>query len=251
MVKRGTPLPKKLKCDAIVEALLELRFDGKDDLPEVFIGRFVDHRNWKGWVQRTLPAYNIPAQFRSVVPNVKFAPIIELVENESKAVLRIGPSVVSFHRQAPYVGWEKFKPELERVTAALFETIKDVLVTRLGLRYMNSLRPNLHGIAALTDLDVEMTVSGDAISKAANLNFTTQLGKESACAVRIATPEFILGNLPADTSVYVDVDVFTNEGFKTADNKTVDEWVEFAHTQEKTEFFRLFKQPVLDKLREE
>lgn len=250
MVKRGTPLPKKLKSDAIVEAFLELRFDGKD-LPEVFFGRFVDHPNWKGWEQRLLPAYNIPPQFRSIDPNVKFAPTIELVEKESKAVLRIGPSVVSYHRQVPYVGWEKFKPELERVTTTLFETRKDAIITRLGLRYMNSLRPNLHGIAALTDLDVEMTVSGDAILKAANLNFTNPLGKESACTVRIATPEFILGIIPADTSVFVDVDVFTNEGFKTADKKIVDEWVEFAHTQEKTEFFRLFKQPTIDKLREE
>jgi uncharacterized protein (TIGR04255 family) len=250
MVKRGTALPKKLKYDAIVEALLELRFESKG-LPEIFLGRFIDHSNWTGWVQRQLPAYNIPPQLRSIDPNVQFAPIIELIGQDSKAVLRIGPSVVSYHRQAPYVGWEKFKPELERVASTLFDTTKDVVIKRLGLRYMNALRPNLHGISGLTDLDVKMTVSEEAISKAANLNFTTELGRDSACIVRIATPDFILGIIPADTSVYIDVDVFTREGFKTTDRKLVAEWVDFAHTEEKTEFFRLFTQTTIDKLREE
>lgn len=250
MVRRGAELPKKLKSDAIVEAVLELRFESAA-LPEVFLGRFVDHSNWRGWVQRTLPAYNIPAQFRSLDPNVQYAPVVELLEGNSKAVLRIGPSVVSFHRQAPYVGWQKFRPELERVAATLFETNKDVAIKRLGLRYMNCLRPQLHGITALTDLDVQMMVSGEAVAKSANLNFTVQLGSDSVCTVRIATLDFVTGNIPADTSVYIDVDVYTKEGFKTNNKKNVDEWVEFAHTQEKTEFFRLFTQPTIDSLRED
>jgi len=250
MVKRGTPLPKKLKCDAIVEALLELRFESQL-LPDIFIGRFADRENWQGWAQNLLPAYNLPPQLRTIDPNVQYLPTIELVHNDGTRVLRIGPSVVSYHRKAPYVGWEKFKPELEQATAALFESAKDAVIKRLGLRYMNSLRPNLHGIAGLTDLDVKMTVSEDSITKAANLNFTMQFDKQSACTVRIATPEFVMGVLPADTSVYIDVDVYTNEGFATKDKKDVDEWVEFAHAQEKTEFFHLFTQSTIDKLREE
>jgi uncharacterized protein (TIGR04255 family) len=250
MVKRGTALPKKLTNDAIVEAVLELRFESTG-LPEVFFGRFIDHSNWRGWQQRLLPAYNLPPQFRSLDPNVQYAPVIELLGQDAKAILRIGPSVVSFHRQAPYVGWEKFRPELERVTATLFGTNTEVMVKRLGLRYMNSLRPHLHGISALTDLDIKMSVSGEAIATSANLNFMTKLGNESTCTVRVATPDFLMGNIPPDTTVYIDVDVYTNDGFKTTSKKTVDEWIEFAHTQEKTEFFRLFPQPIIDKLREE
>jgi len=250
MVKRATPLPIKLKCDAIVEALLEFRFESQL-LPDIFIGRFADRESWQGWAQNLLPAYNLPPQLRTIDPNVQYAPTIELVDKEGARVLRIGPSVISYHRKAPYVGWAKFKPELEQVTAALFGAAKDAVIKRLGLRYMNSLRQNVHGIAALTDLDLKMTVSEDAITKAANLNFTTQFEKQTACTVRIATPEFVIGVLPADTSVYIDVDVYTSEGFATKDKKVVDEWVEFAHTQEKTEFFHLFKQSTIDKLREE
>jgi hypothetical protein len=44
VIKRGTPLPKKLKDDAIVEAVFELRFDSST-LAEVFLGRIADHNN--------------------------------------------------------------------------------------------------------------------------------------------------------------------------------------------------------------
>jgi len=249
MVKRGTALPKKLKNDAIVEAVVELRFESQG-LPEVFIGRFIDHKNWSAWTQRQLPAYNLPAQVRTLDPNMQFAPTIELADNENKTLLRIGPYVVSFHRQAPYIGWEKFKPELERVTATLVEATKDVTIKRLGLRYLNALRPDLHGIAALTDLDIKITVSEEVIAKAANLNFTAPVGRDSSCTVRIATPELVVG-IPAGTSVFIDVDVSTNPGFTTKEKKAADEWIEFAHSQEKIEFFRLFTKSTIDNLREE
>jgi len=252
MVKRGTALPKKLKFDAIVEALLELRFQTKG-IPEVFLGRLIDNEPWKNWEQRQLPAYNLPPQFRALDPNIQFAPIIELVGPGTKTILRVGGRVISYHRQAPYVGWEQFKPELELLTTTLFKTSDALVVRRLGLRYMNALRPTLHSVSSIADLDVKMSVFEDAITSAVNLNFTTQVGNGTSCTVRIATPEFVQqgGIIPSDTSVFVDVDVYTNEGFKTTHKKDVDEWVEFAHTQEKVEFFHLFRQPTIDKLREE
>jgi uncharacterized protein (TIGR04255 family) len=250
MVKRGIPLPKKLKYDAIIEAVFELRFDIKE-ISEVFFGRFIDRDKWKGWQQRQLPAYNIPAQFRSIDPNIKYAPIIELIDNESKAILRLGPSVVSYHRQAPYIGWEKFKPELIGVIASLFGAAPGIVTKRLGLRYMNALRPGLHNVRGVADLDIQMSVFEDVISRSVNLNFITKLEKNSSCAVRIATPEFIQGVIPADTSVFVDVDVYTDEGFSAVEKKPVEEWIEFAHTQEKIEFFHLFGQATIDKLKEE
>lgn len=249
MVRSGTLLPKKLKRDSIVEAVGEFRFDTQA-FPEVFLGRFVDHLNWKGWRQRQLPAYNIPAQIRLTDPNVKFSPIIELAQPDSKAVLRIGPSVVSYHRIAPYVGWAMFKPELERVAETLFDTAVNPGVRRIGLRYMNALQPGLHYIKSVADLDVQVVVSEDIVTRNLNINYTTDIGNNSSCTVRIATKEFVQGALPETMSVFVDVDVFTNEGFSTSDRKKVTDWIEFAHMQEKTEFFRLFKQETIDQLRE-
>ncbi len=208
---------------------------------------------WKGWQQRQLPAYNIPAQFRSLDPNVQYQPTIELLDGDSRTILRLGPSVISYHRQAPYSGSDKFKTsELLSMTKALFDTNPaGILITRLGLRYMNALRPKLHDIDGISALDLKISVSEDAITKAVNLNFTTKVRDESTCAVRIELTEFLQGPFPPDTSVFVDVDVYTNDGFRTDSKRTVDEWVEFAHTQEKIEFFHLFKQATIEKLKEE
>jgi uncharacterized protein (TIGR04255 family) len=250
MVKRGTSVPKKLKQDAIIEAVVEFRFES-ETIPEVFLGRLIDHPYWKGWLQTRLPAYEVPPQIRRINPLMQFAPIIQLAQAESKAALRIGPSVVSFHRLAPYVGWAAFKPELERVVDGLFAKVENPKVTRIGFRYLNALRPAIHHISAIADLDLSLTVSDVTLLSNVNLNFTTNIGPDTSCTVRIATKEFIQGPLPPDTSVYVDVDVFTNEGFSASDNTAVNKWVEFAHTQEKAAFFSLFRQPTIDELREE
>lgn len=238
MVARGTPLPNKLKHDGIVEALLELRFES-DTIPEVFLGRIIDHQYWRGFQQRRLPAYEIPAQLRHVVPNVRYAPIIELIGPDEKAALRFGPSVLSYHRTRPYVGWTNFKPELERVVETLFETTENISVNRLGFRYLNVLTPTLHQINSIADLDLKLTIANDELSTNVNVNLTTSVSTNSSCTVRIATKEFVQG-VPLDTSVFIDVDVFTNEGFSTSDKAVVNAWVADAHAQEKTEFFHLF-----------
>jgi hypothetical protein len=48
-------LPQKLKNDAIVEAIFEIRFDTSTIL-EVLIGRLADLVPWNGFKQQRLPA---------------------------------------------------------------------------------------------------------------------------------------------------------------------------------------------------
>jgi uncharacterized protein (TIGR04255 family) len=252
MVKRGTELPKKLKQDAIVEAVVEFRFESST-IPEVFLGRVIDSQRWRGWLKKQLPAYNLPPQIRRIDRNVQYAPLFQLSEPGSPAALRIGPKVLSFHQLAPYVGWMVFKPALEAVVETLFSTVDGLQVKRIGLRYMNALRPGIHNIRSVADLDLKLVVSEDLLSEKVNLNFITKVRGDSSCIVRVSTMDFVQGptQIPADTSVFVDVDVYTNDGFTTSDKTVVNDWVEFAHTQEKTEFFHLFTQNAIDNLREE
>jgi uncharacterized protein (TIGR04255 family) len=197
-----------------------------------------------------LPAYELPAQLRQIDANLRHAPIIELIGAESKAALRIGPSVISYRRTSPYVGWQKFKPELLQVVESLFATTENTRVTRMGIRYLNSLTRDRHFIGSIADLDLRLKIAEDDITDSANINFITSPGNNSSCAVRIATKEFVQGSIPQDTSVFIDVDVFTKEGFMTSDQTAVKEWIEFAHGIEKREFFHLFTQESIDKLKE-
>jgi hypothetical protein len=50
--------------------------------------------------------------------------------------------------------------------------------------------------------------------------------------------------------VYVDVDVFTAEGFKSADPTEIKQWVSDAHEVEKAEFFGLLTAKTIEALRE-
>ena len=74
----GKPIPQKLKHDAIVEALVEIRFDAST-IPEVLLGRLADHEPWKGFDQRRLPAYEIPAPIRQADANLRYNPWFELM----------------------------------------------------------------------------------------------------------------------------------------------------------------------------
>lgn len=247
MASRGRHVPEKLKNDAIVEAILELRFDTKT-IPEILIGRLADYGPWKTLTQRRLPAYEMPAILRQVDPNLRFQPVFEL-SGENRAI-RVGSQVISYHRTVPYIGWERFWPELRETITGLFETAEGLAIGRLGLRYLNALRSDVHGISSIADLDLGIKVAGERIGGNVNLNFTTDVSSDAACTVRIATTEFIQGNLPPNTSVYVDVDVFTKDGFETLEQWAVESWVTAAHESEKQQFFRLLTDRSIDVLEE-
>ncbi|HVP46883.1 MAG TPA: TIGR04255 family protein [Bryobacteraceae bacterium] len=247
MASGGKLVPKKLKNDAIVEAILEVRFD-TTTIPEILFGRLADYEPWKELSQRRLPAYDIPATLRQVDPNLRFQAVFEL-SGEQRAV-RIGPQVVSYHRTVPYIGWERFWPELQQTITGLFETANGLIIHRLGLRYLNALRSDLHGIASISDLDLEIKVASEWVTGYVNLNFTIDVASNAACMVRIATTEFVQGKLPPNTSVYVDVDVFTKDGFETRERETVESWVTAAHDSEKEQFFRLLTDRSIEALKE-
>jgi uncharacterized protein (TIGR04255 family) len=251
MAERGNPIPTKLKQDAIVEAIFEVRFDTPTTaIPEIFLGRLADHQPWKGFEQRRLPASQLPAQLRQVDPNLRYQPLIELATLAKDRSVRIGPQVLSYHRLKPYVGWERFKPELLEAVDGLFAKAPGLKIQRLGLRYMNALRADVHTIKSISDLDLRLTIAGDNVPGNVNVNFTIDVSNDTQCTVRIATSEFVQGDLPPNTSVYIDVDVFTKNDFRTKDQNVVKTWIEFAHSQEKQHFFRLLPQPTIELLKE-
>jgi uncharacterized protein (TIGR04255 family) len=247
MASRGKPIPKKLKHDAIVEAILEIRFQTAT-IPEVLFGRLADYAPWKGFFQSRLPAYDLPAPLRASDPNLRFQPLFAL--SNGQRTVRIGSNVISYHRAAPYGGWEIFYPEIEETITGLFEKAETPIIQRLGLRYLNSLRTDLHGIVSICDLALQISAANEQISGNVNLNFSRELTQDTAATVRIATPEFVQGVLPK-TSVYIDVDVFTKDQFQTTKKEDVQVWIKAAHESEKGQFFGLLTDDKIEELKEE
>lgn len=251
MVRLGRAVPAKLKNDAIVEALAELRFDMPvGNLPEIFFVRLADNPTWKDFERRMMPAFSIPPQVRQSDENLRYQPHLELVAPNKERTVRIGPQVLSYHRLAPYVGWDKFQMELKDAVDWLFSEISDLSVRRMGVRYMNALRADLHGIKSVLDLDLKLTVADQRVSGNVNINFTNTVNANTLCTVRIATPEFIQGAIPPNTVLYVDVDVFTKEEFFCTDRNDAVAWIDSAHTAEKRHFFRLLTDQTISELAE-
>jgi len=243
------PVPDKLKQDAIVEAVFEARFD-TTTLQEILFARIADHPAWGAFEQRRLQASEIPSFVREADPNLRYQPAFELAQPSQNRALRIGAHVLSYHRTAPYVGWATFQPELDALIAVLFEKADQLGITRLGFRYINALRSDVHGIRGLSDLDLTFTVAEDTVVKSVNVNFTTPVSEDALCTVRLATSDLIQGVVPPNTSLLVDVDVFTKERYTTASEKAVRDWVEVAHKNEKEQFFRLLKIGTIEALKE-
>ena len=251
MTENSKPVPKKLKNDAIVEAIFEIRFS-MSTIPEVLIGRISEYAPWSGFKQTTLPISQFPAALRQADPNLRYQPVFAMIDEGQKRAVRIGTNAVSYSRGMPYVGWKVFKTELEEVIAGVFEKTNDLRVERLGLRYLNALRHDLHGIQSIADLALRIEIADERITGNANVNLTFDGNSDTACTVRVATTDFVQGQIPPGTSVYVDVDVFTNEvGFETTDEEFVRKWIEKAHSREKLQFFRLLTRPTIESLREE
>jgi len=243
-------VPEKLKNDAIVEAIFEIRFS-TSTIPEVFFGRISEYEPWRDFKQASLPISQFPVALRQADPNLRYQPVIELLHERERRAVRIGANVISYSRGVPYIGWKAFKAELDEVITGIFQKAKGLSIERLGLRYLNALRDDLHGIGSITDLNLALEIASERITESVNVNITTDRMSETACTVRIATMDIVQGNLPPGTSVYVDVDVFTdNIGFETTDHEFVREWIERAHSKEKAQFFRLLTESKIESLRE-
>jgi uncharacterized protein (TIGR04255 family) len=243
-------IPEKLKNDAIVEALFEIRFS-MSTVPEVFFGRIADSTPWKSFKQASMPISQLPLALRQADPNLRYQPLFQMVDEKEKRALRIGTNMISYSRGMPYVGWKVFKTELEEVIAVVFKKTHGLHVERLGLRYLNALKHDLHGIHSISDLDLKVEIANERITGSANLNVTTDATSDTASTVRVATTDFVQGDIPPGTSVYVDVDIFTNsEGFQTTNQSFVREWIERAHSKEKAKFFQLLRESTIESLRE-
>ena len=249
MVVRGTPLPRRIAPDAIIEVLLELRFDAVSPLPEVLFGRFAELPAWRGFKQLSLPAYQVPVAFRENDPTLRFTPVFELTGVNPARAIRIGPHVLSYHRLAPYAGWDDFNAGLDIAIDSLFEKTYGLVVNRIGLRYINAFTRAGHGIDSVLDLDLQITVAGERLGGNLNLNFTIDVAEQTQCRVSVATRDYFAGVVPADTVLLADVDVFTVAGYSSASKDAVKQWVAAAHRHKNEAFFCLLTEGALARLR--
>ncbi len=242
-------VPEKLKDDSIIEALCEVRFHTAE-LPEIAIGRLSDHEQWKGFTKNRLPAADIPGPIRAIDDQLKYQPVLELRSEDGTHLVKVGSNVISYHNIGKYCGWKTFEPALARAFAALFACVKDAQVNRLGFRYVNAITSTRHYMSAVSDLELRIEVAGVKIDGPINLNYVFKNDESHLTMTRIASPDFVQGKLPSDTTVVVDIDVSSPKDYMAREVDAVTQWVKKAHDFEKQAFFKLIPKDVLAKLEE-
>lgn len=243
-------LPKKLKEDAIAEAICQVRFECEESasLPEIVIGKLAEFEVWRDFEKSRLPAADIPVSIRSQVPSLKNQSVLELREKGGSQLVQIGLNVLSYHRLAPYPGWESFKPEIDRTIDFLFGEFQSFKATRLGFRYVNAFTAEDHGVNDVGHLNYTVNLAGDDLQDPQNLTYRKERSDNHFVLVRIASPEFVSGSIGKKVQVLLDLDVSTPDGFETDQAETAKAWIEDAHTYEKEEFFRLFTDEMKQRL---
>lgn len=243
-------LPTKLHRDAIAEALCEIKFDCDEakSLPEYVVGRLASHTEWRNFKKKRLPVSDIPIPVRQQDPNLRFQPHVELNHPNLPLLVKIGVSVLSVHRLDPYPGWEKFVQEIDSAVDYLFESLTEVKINRIGLRYINLFNAEDHLVTGLSSLDAKVKVAGSNVEEGVNLNFKVGDNPEFSTLVRLATPDFVAPSTRRSFTFLADIDV----GTVASSIHTPDECkrlVEAAHREEKRNFFALFTQEMLAHLR--
>ena len=121
---------------------------------------------------------------------------------------------------------------------------------RIGLRYINALEKEKHFIEGISDLNMDVKINDENISTSFNFNYRTKPEEDFSCLTRVATPDFIAGNLPKTTTAYIDIDVFTVENYNTTDREQVLRWIEKARHYKNEAFFKLLPENVIEKIKE-
>ena len=86
---QGSSLPQRIKPDAILEALVEFRFE-HTELPELVLGRLLDIQLWSEFGQTRLPTADIPQTIREMDANLRYQPLVELRKDDGSRVAKIG-----------------------------------------------------------------------------------------------------------------------------------------------------------------
>ena len=244
---QGKPLPERIEPDAIVEALVEFRFE-HTDLPEAIVGRLLDASLWADYSRVRLPTADIPQPIRESEGNFRYLPTIELRNKEHTRSVKIGSHVLSYHVLPPYPGWTAFCDELQIVLSTLVETLKSDNFSRLGFRYINVLRPDDHHVSGLADTNITVMISNERLTHSVNLNYKRTFDSNHTVTVKVSTPEFVAGQVRPGYSLLCDIDVATKSDVSLAGFDATLGWIKSAHKLGKQEFFKILPDAITEQL---
>ena len=211
------------------------------------LGRLLDAQCWEGYTQTRLPTADIPQPLREVDPNLRYQPLVELQKRDADRVAKIGSHVFSYHVARQYPGWTTFRTEIENTLRNVITKLKPPEFSRIGLRYINAIRPREHFVHGLADTNIVIKVGDHTLTESVNVNYNRTFGNHTV-TVKVATPDLVAGYIGPGYSLLCDIDVGSKAGDTIAGYDAAIQWIIDAHALEKTEFFGILPKNIIDKL---
>lgn len=237
----------RLRSDAIVEALIEVRFE-HNDIADVLPFKVLTSKMVNDNIVTRMPVADIPLQIRRADPALKFQPWIEVVTADKSMQWRVGENVVSHHVLRQYPGWGSFQPSISDLFNILFNTVRELSISRIGLRYVNIFKPENHKIDGVNDTNISINIAQKPIVEGFNLNYK-EVDGDFLRLTRVATPDFVSGP-DANFSLLIDIDVSTANGLACRSLDEALTWVEGAHDSLKRGFFSTLPADAIKRLAE-
>jgi len=244
---QGSGVPKHIEPDAIIEAMVDFRFE-HSDLPELVLGRLLDLPLWENYTQTRLPTADIPQPIREANPQLRYQPLVELRSKDASRIVKIGGHVMSYHIPKPYPGWAIFQQEIGDILKEAISRLRSPQISRIGFRYINVFRPDEHHIHGISETNINLRVGNEELTNSVMINYIRKNSTEHIVTVRIVTPDLVESSIPTGYSLLCDIEVATSSGNFIATYDDAINWIDTAHSIEKSEFFSLIPENIMHRL---
>ncbi len=247
-------IPIKLGTDTIIEAIVEIRFQGTEAKTGALLpGILYSDSHIKEQYPRMeeLPAAQIPQVVMESDPNFEYAATHKM-SGESLAI-QIGRKSISMSCKAPYIGWDNFRKEIEALIGILLQSDLLTNVERVSLRCINLLEmPIDEQVHGLEKLRTKITLTDHDLvtdSKAKSTYLRTELLlNDCTNIIQLFWPSKLLRSEGKELhGTIVDVDTI-KETTISEFTESYSDLLNVIHDTEKNIFFPLLTQKTLEEL---
>ncbi len=236
-------IPKKISPSPIIEAVTEIRFE--NELPSaVIFGKLYGALSEEFSDTEQLPILEMPAQFRDLQPELRYAPHYRL--KNDKFIVNIGQRILSVNRVCTsheYESWDEYFSVIKTV----FEKVKSInlisTVERVSVRYINFLEED---VSTVLNLEIGLFKTKIDNHKELNLVFVQELNDNNKLSVGIASNAKIETNGAIREGLVVNIEAYKDTQTAVAN---IEDVVKKLHGASEKGFFEALNDEYLSTLK--
>jgi|SRR5450755_1500900 uncharacterized protein (TIGR04255 family) len=132
---------KKYKKSPIVEAVCELQFEESSSWDLAIPGLVYEKIRTRFPIRRQAAriTLGISASEEQAGPQFGTVPLMQFLRKDEKALIQIGPNLLSVNILKPYPSWQKFLPLIKKGVHSYCDVVLPKGIQRIGLRYINQI----------------------------------------------------------------------------------------------------------------